>query len=165
MDNKEAAALVKKIRCSVAAWFFGYWQNIMGYRLAMVQKLMESFDVNAALLACFSDFDLITFTVQTTFGDVNEQLDSIKADLGINQGWTADLEVTDRDRVDVVGHRKALAMTLRDHIKDMDDAACSGSSRQSDILHSMGDSTNNSNAMIPQHSLWEKALKNIELVN
>jgi hypothetical protein len=35
-DNKEAAALVKKIRCSVAVWFFGYWQNVMGYRLAMV---------------------------------------------------------------------------------------------------------------------------------
>ncbi len=32
-DNNEAAALVKKIRCSVAAWFFGYWQNVMGYRL------------------------------------------------------------------------------------------------------------------------------------
>jgi hypothetical protein len=56
-DNKEAAALVKKIRHSVAAWFFGYWQNVMGYRLTMVQKLMESFDVDAAL--CFSDFDPI----------------------------------------------------------------------------------------------------------
>jgi hypothetical protein len=48
-DNKEAAAQVKKIRCSVAAWFYGYWQNVMGYRLAMVQKLMESFDINTAL--------------------------------------------------------------------------------------------------------------------
>jgi hypothetical protein len=27
-DNKEAAALVKKIGCSVATWFFGYWQNV-----------------------------------------------------------------------------------------------------------------------------------------
>jgi hypothetical protein len=61
-DNKEAATLVKKIRRSVAAWFFGYWKNVMGYRLAMVQKLMESFDVNAALLACFSEFDPITLT-------------------------------------------------------------------------------------------------------
>jgi hypothetical protein len=32
----------------------------MGYRLAMVQKLMESFDVYAALLARFSEFDLMT---------------------------------------------------------------------------------------------------------
>jgi hypothetical protein len=85
-DNKEAAALVKKIRCRVTAWFFGYWQNVMGYRLAMVQKLIESFDVNAALLACFPEFDPITLTVQTIFGDVNKQLDSVKADLGIVQG-------------------------------------------------------------------------------
>jgi hypothetical protein len=76
-DNKEAAALVKKIRRSVTAWFFGHWQNIMGYRLAMVQKLIESFDVNADLLARFSEFDPITLTVQMTFGDVD------------NQFWTA----------------------------------------------------------------------------
>jgi hypothetical protein len=106
-NNKEVTALVKKIRRSVAAWFFGCLQNIMGYRLVMVQKLMESFDINTALLARFSDFDPITFTVQTTFSDVGKQLDnSIKANLGINQGWTADLEDTDGDRVDVVGHRK-----------------------------------------------------------
>jgi hypothetical protein len=164
-DNKEAAALVKKIRCRVTAWFFGYWQNVMGYRLAMVQKLMECFDVNAVLLARFSDFDSITPTVQTTFGDVDEQLDSVDALLGINQGWTADLEVTDGDRVDVVGHRKALAMTLRDCIKDVDDVACSGPSFWLEFLHSLGNSTNNSEATIHLHTLWKKALKNIELVN
>ncbi len=25
-NNKEAAALVKKIKCCAAGWFFGYWQ-------------------------------------------------------------------------------------------------------------------------------------------
>jgi hypothetical protein len=164
-DNKEAAALVKKIRRSVAAWFFGYWQNIMRYRLAMVQKLMESFDISAALLAHFSDFDPITLTVQTTFGDVGKQLDSVEADLGINQGWTADLEETDGDRVDVVGHREALAMTLRDRIKDMDDAARSGPSHWFNFLHSTGSSTNNLEVTISQHTLRKKALKNIELVD
>jgi hypothetical protein len=48
----------------------------MGYRLEMVQKLMESFDVNMPLLAHFSEFDPITRTVKTTFGDVDKQLDS-----------------------------------------------------------------------------------------
>jgi hypothetical protein len=164
-DNKEAAALVKKIRRSAAAWFFGYWQNVMGYRLAMVQKLMESFDINAALLAHFSEFNLITLPVQMTFGDVDEQLDSVEADLGIDQGWTVDLEEKNGDRVDVVGQRKALAMTLRNRIEDVDDAACSGPSCWLDFLHSTGNLTNNLEATIHQHTLREKALKNIELVN
>ena len=62
-------------------------------------------------------------------------MDSIEADRGINQGWLEDLEETNRDRVEVVGHRKALAMTLRDCIKDVDDAACSGPSYWLDFLH------------------------------
>jgi hypothetical protein len=164
-DNKEAAALVKIIRCSVAAWFFGYWQNVMGYRLAMVQKLMESLDVDAALLARFSEFDPITLTVKTTFGNIDEQLDSVKANLGIDQGWTTDLEDKDGKRVDVVSHSKALAMTLRDRILDIDNAAHSGPSRCSDFLHSTGNLANNSEATICEHTLWEKGLKNIELVD
>jgi hypothetical protein len=51
MDNAEAAALIQKIRHSIAGCFFGYWRNVMRYRLEIVQKLMESFDVDAALLA------------------------------------------------------------------------------------------------------------------
>jgi hypothetical protein len=50
-NNAEAAALIRKIHQSIAGWFFGYWRNVMHYRLEMVQKLMKSFDVNAALLA------------------------------------------------------------------------------------------------------------------
>ncbi len=57
----------------------------MKYRVEMVQKLMESFDVDAVLLACFSKFDLVTLTVLPTFGDANEQLESVEANLGINQ--------------------------------------------------------------------------------
>jgi hypothetical protein len=136
----------------------------MGYRLTMVQKLMDSFDVAAALLTHFSEFDPITIIVQTTLGDVDEHLEGVKANLGIDQGWTADLEEKDRDRVDMVGHRKALAMTLRDCIKDGDNTACSGPSRRLDFLHSTGNSTNNSEVTIHQHTLQEKALKNIELV-
>ncbi len=57
-DNQEAAALIKKIRQSPPAWFFDYWINVRKYKLLeMVQKLMESLDVDAALLARFSEFD------------------------------------------------------------------------------------------------------------
>jgi hypothetical protein len=163
--NKGAAALIKKISCSVAAWFFGYWQKVMGYRLEMVQKLMESFDVNTALLARFSEFDPITLTVEATFGDVYKQLESTKANLGIDQGWNGDLEDEDGDRVDVVSLHKALAMILRDHIKDVDNTACSGPSCHLDFFHSTGNATNNLEATICQHTLQEKALKNIELVD
>ncbi len=76
-----------------------------------------------------------------------------------------DLEDKDRDRVDMLGHRKALAMTLRDHIKDVDNATCSGPYHRLDFLHSTGNLTNNSKATIRQHTLREKALKNIKLVD
>ncbi len=137
----------------------------MGYRFAMVQKLMESFDIDAALLACSSKFDPIALTVNMTFFDINKQLDSVKANLEIDQGWTADLEDKDGDRVEVVGHRKVLAMTLRDRIEDVDNAACSGPSHHLDFLHLKGNSINNLEATICQQSLQEKALQIIELVN
>jgi hypothetical protein len=137
----------------------------MGYRLAVVQKLIESFEVYTALLAPFSEFDPIILTVKTTFGNVNKQWDIIKADLGIDQGWRAALEDKDGDRVDVVSHRKALAMILRECIEDVDNTTHSGPSRRLDFLHSAGNSTNNSEATICQHALWKKALKNIELVD
>jgi hypothetical protein len=46
---------------------------------------MGSFVVDAALLACFSKFDLATLTVLNTFSNIDEQLESIEANLGINQ--------------------------------------------------------------------------------
>ena len=80
----------------------------------MVWKLMESFDVNSTLLAWFYDFNPATLTVTTAFGDPGEQLDSVEAYLGIDQGWEADSEEIGGARVAVVGHHGALAMTLLD---------------------------------------------------
>ncbi len=111
-DNAEAAALIWKIRQCVAGQFFGYWRNVMSYRLEMVQKLMESFDINAALLTQFSEFNSTTLTVTTTFGDGDKQLESVEVDLGIDQGWYADLEGDNGNKVDLIGHKEALAMTL-----------------------------------------------------
>ena len=63
--------------------------------------------MDAALLAHFSVFDTATptLTIQMGHRDVDDQLDSIEADLGIDQGWEANLEDRDNNRVDVVGHR------------------------------------------------------------
>ncbi len=118
----------------------------------MVCKLMECFDVDATMLACFSEFDSTTLAVTTTFGDSDKQLDSVEVVLGINQGWEADSEVFGGPRVDVVGHPEALAMTLRDRIKDVDDASCSGPSCCSDFSHPTGNSINNSDMTTCQHT-------------
>jgi hypothetical protein len=103
-DDIEAASFIFKIQCSVAGCFFGYWRNAIKNRLEMVQKLMESFDVDAALLACFSEFNPATLIVKTTFRDVDEQLEGVKADLGIDEGWNAELKGEDGNRVEKVGH-------------------------------------------------------------
>jgi hypothetical protein len=157
-DNKVAAILIHKIKRTFAAWFFGYWCLVSGYKLEMVRKLMESFDVDTALLVCFSEFDPKTLTIQTTFGDMDEKLESCVVDLGIDQGLQADAEEGDGSRVDLVGHCKALEMTLRDQIKDVDDAAHSGPSCCLDFLQSAGNSTNNTDVTIRQHTLKAKAL-------
>jgi hypothetical protein len=164
-DNESAAALIKKIKCSIPAWFFGHWINVQGYRLELVCKLIESFDVDATLLACFSEFNSTTLIVTTTFGDSDEQLDSVEVNLGIDQRWEANSEVFGGPMVDMVGHREELAMTLWDRVKDVDDAVCSGPSCCSNFSHSTGNSTNNFDATTCQHTLRVKALKSIELID
>jgi hypothetical protein len=53
-DNVYAQALVKKIKTNVAAWFFGFRRQKQGYKLEMVQSLMESFSIEASHLAQYS---------------------------------------------------------------------------------------------------------------
>ncbi len=113
-NNSKAASLVRKMQHRVAGWFFGYWRDVRHYRLEIVRKLMESFKIDAALLARFLEFDPLTLTITTAFRDVDEQLESVEANLGINQGWNADSKGNKRNKFDLVGHCKALAMTLRD---------------------------------------------------
>jgi hypothetical protein len=104
-------------------------------------------------------------TIHTRYGDVDEQLNGVEAKLGIDQGWAADLEEDGTSRIDVVGHREALAQTLCNRVEDIDDADCSGPSRRTDFSCSTGNSTNNSEATVRQHTLRAKALGNIDLVD
>jgi hypothetical protein len=83
-DNKEVAILITKIKRSVALWFFGYWTKIQKNKNGMIEKLMESFDMDAAKLAGLSEFDVATLTIHTQFGDIDEQIDGIEAKLGID---------------------------------------------------------------------------------
>ena len=103
------------MHCRLVLWLLG---------TDLPAKLMESFDIDLALLARYSVFDPITLEVQTSLDEKDDQLESVEADLGINQGWQADLEHGVEATVDVVGDREAeaLTMTLRDCPDDINDA-------------------------------------------
>jgi hypothetical protein len=136
-----------------------------GYRLEMVQSLMESFSIEASHLAQYSTFDPITMTVEAEFGDSDGQLEGVESELGINRDWEADMEGYDGRTVNVVGHKKALEMTLRDRIDDIDNADRSGPSRRTDFSQSTENSTNSTDATMRMHTHRERTLTTIALVN
>jgi hypothetical protein len=127
---------------------------------------MESFDTNQALFSQFSTFDPETLAVAAEFGNTNEQLESMESDLGIDQGWLADVEEGKGGRLSIEGLQEVLEQTLRDCIEDVDNAACSGASRRSDFSQSTVNSTNNSTAagqLAFNHE--DRALRNVALLN
>jgi hypothetical protein len=111
-DNVYANALVKKIKTNVAAWFFRFWQQKQGYRLEMVQSLMESFSIEASHLAQYSTFDLINMTVEAEFEDSDGQLEGVELELEINRDWEADMEGDNGQTVNILGHKEAQETTL-----------------------------------------------------
>jgi hypothetical protein len=146
-DCKYAIDLAREMKKSPPAWWFGYLRTIRGYDLPTVQSLMESFDTQQALFSRYSTFNPATLAVNTEFGEMDEQLESMEADLGIDQGWEVDREVSDGRGFVVDGYQAAMEKTLRDHIEDINDADRSGLPRRSDFSQSTRDSTNNSTAM------------------
>jgi hypothetical protein len=126
---------------SPPSWWFGYLRQVRKYNLPTVQLLMESFDTNQAIFSQYLTFGTDTLTVEAEFGNTDKQLESMEADLCIDQGWLADMEEGKGGRLTVVGHQKALEKTLRDRIDDVDNAACSGASRGSNFSQSTGNST------------------------
>jgi hypothetical protein len=71
-DNEQAVELIKKIKLSIASWIFGCWVKVCQYKLVMVQKLIESFDVHATLLTQFSVFNTKTLDDTMEFGDAGK---------------------------------------------------------------------------------------------
>jgi hypothetical protein len=112
-----------------------------------VQSLMESFDTQQALFFRYSTFDPANLVVDTEFGETDEQLESMEADLGIDQGWEVDRKVGDSRGFAVNGYQAAMEMTFGDRIEDINDADRSRPSRRSDFSQSTRNSTNNSTAM------------------
>jgi hypothetical protein len=125
---------------------------------------MESFDIDVAKLAGFSQFDETTLTVMTKYGDVDDQLDNFEANFGIDQ-QTADLEKVDNTRVVISGYKEALTQTLRIRAEDADDTNCRAPSCRANFTSWTGNSTSNSEATIQQHTLQGEAIQNIDLVD
>ena len=163
-DNREAAILIRKIRQSVASWWYGYWTHVIKYKDSMIVKLMESFDTDAAKLAEYSSFDVKTLTVEVDIPDVDGRLDQLELDLGLNS-WAADSEEIDGIRMSFTGHKVAVSKTLRDRPDDIFDCDRSGPSRRTDFSQSTGNSTNNSDSSVRAHKRRAKALKAIQLVD
>ena len=163
-DNIEAAILIKKIQQSVASWWYGYWTYVVKYKQGMIKKLMESFNIDAARLAAYSQFNADTLTVVADIPDVDGRLDNLEAKLGIDQ-WSAAIEESDGIKMSFTGHKEAVSKTLHDQPDDIFDADHSGPSRRTDVTHSTGNSTNNSDASIRNHKRRFFALKTINLVD
>jgi hypothetical protein len=121
---------------SPPAWWFGYLRTVRDYDLLTVQSLMESFDTQQALFSRFSTFEPVTLVIDTEFGEMDEQLESMEANLGIDQGWDVDREVSNGRGFTVNGYQVAMEKSLRDRIKDINDANRSGPSRRSDFSQS-----------------------------
>ncbi len=136
-DNLEAAILIKKIRQSVASWWYGYWTYVVKYKQGMIKKLMESFDIDAARLAAYSQFNADTLTVVADIPDVDNRLNDLEAELGIDQ-WTADIVESDGMKMSFTGHKEAVSKTLRDRPDNIFDADHSGPLRRTDFTHSTG---------------------------
>ncbi len=161
-----AHKLVEKMRKSIVPWLFNYWLQVCGYKLTMVQTLMESFDTKATLIARYATFDVNTLEVKTTFADEDDYLENMEADLGINQGWVIDYDnFNTTPKITLEGAREALQQILHDRPDDLDNAHRDGSSHRSDFSHSTGNSTLNDDGTARGPARKKEALKSIILIN
>ncbi len=165
-DCNYSIGLAQKMKKSPLSWWFGYLRQVRKYNLPMVQLLIESFDTNQAIFSQYLTFDPDTLTGEGEFGDTDKQVESMESDLGIGQGWLADMEEGKGGRLAVVGHQEALEKTLRDCIDDVDNAAHSGASRRSNFSQSTGNSTIHLTAAAQLACNHEDhALRNVALLN
>ncbi len=108
---------------------------------------MESFDTQQALFSRYSTLDPATLVVDTEFREMDEQLESMEANLGIDQGWDVDREVGNGHGFAVEGYQAAMEKMWQDRIEDINDANRSGLSWRSDFSQSTRNSANNLTAM------------------
>ena len=57
IKDAEAVEIAQNIAYCPAAWWWGLWQ-VKGYTLGTIHVLMESFDLDSAMLAAHSKFNV-----------------------------------------------------------------------------------------------------------
>ena len=161
-----ALELMKKMTKAVAAWWWGYLNEVRQYNLATCQTVMESFCTDSALLAGFSSFDPSTLEVTTEFPDEDSFLDDVEEEYGLQ--LIDGLEEVQPGSVQIdLGNTEEHMATLQSTLRDRDDmsiAEKTGPSRASNFTSSTGRETfrdANTAQMAMDHK--DRALKNVEL--
>jgi hypothetical protein len=138
--DAEAVEIARNIAHCPAAWWWGLWK-LKGYTLGTIQALMESFDLDAAMLAGHSKFNAEDWTVETAFGRDDDFLDKEEALLSSE-------DEEDSVNSDVVMEfegdaREELVSTLRDRDDDLKSINSRGSaaSRRTNFSSSTGNSS------------------------
>ena len=169
-QHKECLAVVEQWKKCMGGWWWHYWQQVRGYKISCCRSLMESFEVDHALLAQHATFDPETLRVSTPFEDEDDFLAEVEAEYALDGddgdedmgGGAGEAAVDGMDRVQA---RANLNSTLRED-DDLSNASHEGASRRTDFSQSTGNSTDasmNTARMATQGR--ENALRNAHLVN
>ena len=140
IKDAEAVEIARNIAHCPAAWWWGLW-NLKGYTLGTIQALMESFDLDATMLAGHSKFNAEDWTVETAFGRDDDFLDREEALLSSEdeeEGANSDVEMEFEGDA-----REELVSTLRDRDDDLKSINSRGSaaSRRTNFSSSTGNSS------------------------
>ena len=81
----EAESILRKIEKDPAAWWWHVWGSVKGYDVNTRRTLMESFDIDSAMLAAHSKFDAKTFVVTSEFAAEDDYLDEMEAEFGVTE--------------------------------------------------------------------------------
>ena len=119
-----------RLKKDPAAWWWHVWGSVKGYDVNTRRTLMESFDIDSAMLAAHSKFDATTFVVTSEFAAEDDYLDEMEAEFGVTD---EDLVGGNDGKVEIdipANAQQELIDTLRDHDgEDIDDDKTGASRR------------------------------------
>ena len=142
MQILESKALLTKTSKHPPSWFWHALRVERGYSTGTVQRLMESFEVDNALLAAGSTWDSETMTVETPFAEDNF-LEMVENDPELMLDEDDMVGDNNKAEVNIEGDAAAnLAQILRNHDDNVTlKSAGSGPSRRSAFSSSTGNSS------------------------
>ena len=159
-DFPEALELVDNLRRCPAGFFFGYWTS-RGWKETCVQTLMESFEIEAAQLAGFANFNTAAMRVTSPYAEEDDFLEMVEEELGLGAFTEAPKLAMS---IDLGEAKEALASTLREK-DDLSEADKTGHSKRTGANgSSCGAETDRSqDTMAKALNGREQALQNAQL--